>query len=278
MGNFYKKIYIITCGYILCITHILQSQISCSSNICRGYTEAAMELNRKWWWYSETSISVTPPRLQMLHLRCGRIQWWEQLLCCKLTGKTERMQKCQEREGKRTSDRNKDWGAVKDCLGTSSVRLVFNTLLARCVELSGIFTNKSVFPNQDCIAWASGPLGLKEGEKKDSQSKEQPRTDRLRGSRVNWKRGSSWTYFQASKSRFYSILIFKCFTCCLVIWVPNNRLFYPEITKVRSVRSLVWNALGLIDLTDQCFTTQMICNTNLFTLTEWSVLQFLRYR
>lgn len=29
-------------------------------------------------------------------------------LCCELTGKTERVQKCQEREGEKTSDRNKD--------------------------------------------------------------------------------------------------------------------------------------------------------------------------
>lgn len=90
------------CGYIQRMN--LQSQICCSSvvcNICRGYTEAAMELNRKWWWYCGTSISVPPPRVQMLHLRCGRLQWWEQLLCCELTGKTERMQTCQERERER---------------------------------------------------------------------------------------------------------------------------------------------------------------------------------
>jgi len=128
---------------------------------------------------------------------------------------------------------------VKDCLCISSLRFIFNTLLERRVELSGIFTNNSAFQNQDCTSWASGPSGLEGRGEKDSQSKEQPRTDRLRGSRVNWKRGSSWTYFQASKSQFYSILIFKCFTCCLVIRVPNNMLFYSEITKVRSVRSLV---------------------------------------
>lgn len=168
-----------------------------------------MELNRKWWWYCATSISVPPPRVQMLHLRCGRLQWWEQLLCCKLTGKTERMQKCQEREGERTSDRNKDWGPVKDCLCTSSARFISSTLPARRVKLSGIFTNTSAFRIK---IGPLGPLGPKDwgrGEKKDSQSKEQVRTDRLCCSRVNWKRGSSWTYFQASKRRFLFYIDFQ---------------------------------------------------------------------
>ncbi len=92
----FEEIHIIMCGYIQRVSQKCCSSVVC--NICTGYTEAAMELNRKGWWYCGTSISVPPPRVQMLHLRCGRLQWWEQLLCCELTGKTERMQKCQERE------------------------------------------------------------------------------------------------------------------------------------------------------------------------------------
>lgn len=218
-----------------------------------------MELNRKWWWYSGTSISVPPPRVHMLHLRCGRLQWWEQLLCCELTGKTERMQKCQEREGERTSDRNKDWGAVKDCLCTSSARFISNTLLARRVELSGIFTNKNAFQIKIAPLGPLGPQDWGRGKRKTVRAKN------------NWEQtgyaAAGWIgsevapghTFRLLRAGFYSILIFKCFTCCLVIWVPNNRLFYPETTRVRSVRSLVWNALRRIDLNDLCFTTRMIC-------------------
>ncbi len=52
-----------------------------------------------------------------------------------------------------------------------------------------------------------GPWALRTEE--DSQSKEQVRTDRLSRSRVNWKRGSSWTYFQASKRPFLFCIDFQ---------------------------------------------------------------------
>lgn len=265
------------CGYIQRIN--LQSQICCSSvvcNICRGYTEAAMELNRKWWWYCGTSISVPPPRVQMLHLRCGRLQWWEQLLCCELTGKTERMQKCQEREGERTSDRNKDWGPVKDCLCTSSARFISSTLLARRVKLSGIFTNKCSLRIKIGPLGPLGPQDWGRGKRKIVRAKN--KSEQTGFAAAGWigSEVAPGHTFRLLRGSFYSILIFKCISCRLVIRVPNNRAFYPETTRVRSAHSLVWNAPGLIDLTDLCFTTRMICNTSLFTHVTWSVLGILR--
>lgn len=167
-----------------------------------------MELNRKWWWYCGTSISVPSPRVQMLHLRCGRLQWWEQLLCCELTGKTERMQKCQEREGDRTSDRNKDWGPVKDCLCTSSARFISSTLLARRVKLSWIFTNRSAFQIKIGPLGALGPQDWGSGKRKIVRANNKwEQTGNV--SRVKWKQGSSWTYFQASKRPFLFYIDFQ---------------------------------------------------------------------
>ncbi len=174
------------CGYIQRMN--LQSQICCSSvvcNICRGYTEAAMELNRKWWWYCGTSISVPPPRVQMLHLRCGRLQWWEQLLCCELTGKTERMQKCQERERVTETKTEGPWKTVS----VHHQRASFPALCWRdawsCQESLQIRV-RSESRSDRLGPWA---LRTEGGEKKDSQRKEQVRTDKLCRSRVNWKRG-----------------------------------------------------------------------------------------
>lgn len=186
------------CGYIQRISQKCCSSVVC--NICRGYTEAAMELNRKGWWYCGTSISVPPPRVQMLHLRCGRLQWWEQLLCCELTGKTERMQKCQERE--RVTE-TKTEGSVHH------QRASFPALCWRdawsCQESLQIRVRSESSYDR------SGPWALKTegGGKKDSQSEEQVRTDRLCRSRVNWKWGSSWRYFQASKRQFLFCIDFQ---------------------------------------------------------------------
>ncbi len=115
--------------------------------------------------------------------------------------------------GERTSDRN------KDC--TSSARFISSTLLARRVKLSGIFTNKSAF-------WIKsrplGPLGPQDWRKIVRVKSKSEQTGFPAAGWIGSEVAPGHT-FRLLRGRFYSVLIFKCLSCCLVIRVPNNRTF-----------------------------------------------------